>query len=212
MKPVLLVLAFAHAVSALEPVTIPLWPAGAPEITPAKIGPEQEPDRADGIRRLTNVTVPTITIHRPAAANGTAVVVCPGGGYRILAIEHEGTKVCEFLNTLGVTSVLLKYRVPARDPADPGREALQDAQRAMGILRHRAAEFGIRPDRIGMLGFSAGGHLTVMTCLQANARTYPQDPALDSPDRFIRPTLSAKKIRSRCVRKSKSPPPRRRSA
>lgn len=182
MKPVLLTLALAHAVSALEPVTIRLWPTGAPETGATQIGPERELDRADGIRRLTDVTDPTISIHRPVAANGTAVIVCPGGGYRILAIEHEGTQVCDFLHSLGITAVLLKYRVPARDPANPGREALQDAQRAMGILRHRAAEFGIRPDRIGMLGFSAGGHLTVMASLHANDRTYPQDPTLDTPD------------------------------
>jgi acetyl esterase/lipase len=182
MKSILLAISFALVSQAAEPVTIKLWPQGAPEKPGIKIGPEDELKKGDGIKRVTNVTDPTITIYKPENANGTSVLVCPGGGYGILAIEHEGTKVCEYLNTLGVTGILLKYRVPKRDPADPSREPLQDAQRAMGILRHRAAEFGLKPDRIGILGFSAGGHLTVMTTLHANDRTYPQDPAMDVPD------------------------------
>lgn len=182
MKPLLLLLTFTFAIQAGEPITIKLWPQGAPEKPGVKIGPEEEILKNDGIKRVTNVTDPTLTIYKPANANGTSVIVCPGGGYSILAIEHEGTQVCEYLNTLGVTAALLKYRVPRRDPMDPNREPLQDAQRAMGILRHRAAEFGLKPDRIGILGFSAGGHLTVMTALHANDRTYSQDPALDVPD------------------------------
>lgn len=172
----------ALSVTAAEPVTIKLWPQGAPEQHGVKIGPEEEIQKGDGIKRVTNVTDPTITIYKPEKANGTSVIVCPGGGYGILAIEHEGTKVCEYLNTLGVTSVLLKYRVPRRDPANPSREPLQDAQRAIGILRHRATELGLKPDRIGILGFSAGGHLTVMATLHANDRTYTQDTTLDAPD------------------------------
>jgi acetyl esterase/lipase len=182
MKPLLFLLTFTFAIQAGEPITIKLWPQGAPEKPGVKIGPEEVLQKNDGIKRVTNVTDPTVTIYKPDNANGTSVVVCPGGGYNILAIEHEGTQVCEYLNTLGVTAVLLKYRVPRRDPIDPSREPLQDAQRAMGILRHRAPEFGLKADRIGILGFSAGGHLTVMTSLHANDRTYPQDPALDVPD------------------------------
>lgn len=182
MKTLLFLLTFTFAIQAGEPITIKLWPQGAPEKPSVKIGPEEVIQKNDGIKRLTNVTDPTLTIYKPSNANGTSVIVCPGGGYSILAIEHEGTQVCEYLNTLGVTAVLLKYRVPRRDPMNPSREPLQDAQRAMGILRHRAAEFGLKADRIGILGFSAGGHLTVMTSLHANDRTYPQDPALDVPD------------------------------
>lgn len=169
-------------VCAAEPVTLTLWPKGAPEKPGFKIDAEQEQHKGDGIKRLTNVSVPTLTVQRPEKANGTAVIVCPGGGYSILAIEHEGTQVCDYLNSLGVTTALLKYRVPRRDPVNPSVEPLQDAQRAIGILRHRAAEFGIKPDRIGILGFSAGGHLTVLAALHANERTYEQDPALDVPD------------------------------
>lgn len=184
MKIAAAVLCFAVTAAAADPVIVRLWPQGAPEKPGVTVGPEQEirREKDDGIKRLTNVSEPTLTVFRPEHPNGTAVLVCPGGGYSILAIEHEGSQVCERLAKLGVTPVLLKYRVPRRDPADPGREPLQDAQRAMGILRQRAAEFGIRPDRIGILGFSAGGHLAVMTALHANERTYAADPALDAAD------------------------------
>lgn len=184
MKIAAAVLCFAFTAAAADPVIVRLWPQGAPEKPGVTVGPEQEirREKDDGIKRLTNVSEPTLTVFRPEHPNGTAVLVCPGGGYSILAIEHEGSQVCERLAKLGVTPVLLKYRVPRRDPADPGREPLQDAQRAMGILRQRAAEFGIRPDRIGILGFSAGGHLAVMTALHANERTYAADPALDAAD------------------------------
>ncbi|MEO6785444.1 MAG: alpha/beta hydrolase, partial [Chthoniobacteraceae bacterium] len=110
------------------------------------------------------------------------VIVAPGGGYSILAIEHEGTQVCEYLNSLGVTCALLKYRVPARSHDDPSKEPLQDAQRAIGLVRHHAAEWGVKPDRVGILGFSAGGHLTVMATLHPNDRTYTIAPALDVED------------------------------
>lgn len=143
---------------------------------------EIKKEKDDGVKRLGNVSDPTITIYPADKPNGTAVLVCPGGGYGILAIEHEGTQVCDYLRTLGVTPVLLKYRVPRRDNEDPSRVPLQDTQRAMGILRHRAAEFGILPDRIGILGFSAGGHLSIMAALQSGSRTYEQDAALDVAD------------------------------
>ena len=132
--------------------------------------------------RVTNVSEPTLSVYRPEKQNGTAVVVCPGGGYSILAIEHEGTRVCEWLNSLGVTAVLLKYRVPARDKQNPSVEPLQDAQRAVGIVRKNAAAWGINPGRIGILGFSAGGHLAVMAALHPSERTYPLDPALEVED------------------------------
>lgn len=177
-------LTFATFTAAAEPVTIHLWPKGAPEKEGFKIEPEAEikKEKDDGVKRLGNVSDPTITIYPADKPNGTAVLVCPGGGYGILAIEHEGTQVCDYLRTLGVTPVLLKYRVPRRDNEDPSRVPLQDTQRAMGILRHRAAEFGILPDRIGILGFSAGGHLSIMAALQAGTRTYEQDAALDVAD------------------------------
>ncbi|MBL9132101.1 MAG: alpha/beta hydrolase [Verrucomicrobiaceae bacterium] len=169
---------------AAEPIELKLWPQGAPEKTGFKSEPEKKivKEPSDGVVRLTNVTEPMITVFKPEKPNGTSVLVCPGGGYGILAYEHEGSQVCDFLNQHGVTGILLKYRVPRRDPNDPSREPLQDTQRAIGLIRHHAAEWGLKQDRVGILGFSAGGHLTVMTALHANDRTYKTDPALDVED------------------------------
>ena len=169
---------------AAEPITLKLWPGGAPEPAGFKAEPEtvMPPKDEKDVKRVSNVSEPTIAVFKPEKPNGTAVIVCPGGGYRILAIEHEGTQVCDYLNTLGVTCVLLKYRVPARAKENPSKEPLQDAQRAIGLVRHHAAEWGIDPARVGILGFSAGGHLTVMATLHANERTYTTDPALDVED------------------------------
>ncbi|RBP44298.1 acetyl esterase/lipase [Roseimicrobium gellanilyticum] len=180
----LLAFALASVVSAhaADPIIVKLWPKGAEEPAGFKAEPEKSEKKQDGIERTSHVSDPTITVYRPEKPNGTAVLVCPGGGYNILASEHEGTMVCDFFVKKGVTAILLKYRVPRRDPQDPSKYPLQDAQRAMGIIRHRAAEWSINPERIGILGFSAGGHLTVMTTLHPNERTYTQDPALDKED------------------------------
>ena len=187
-RPSLLLLSLLAALPlhASEPLVVRLWPSGAPEKPGVTIEAEKriEPKSEKDVLRVTNVTEPTLTVYRPAppiTPNGTAVLVCPGGGYGILAIEHEGTQVCDWLNSLGVTAVLLKYRVPVRDKT-PGYEPLQDAQRAVGIVRQNALQWGINPKRIGILGFSAGGHLSVMASLHANERTYPTDPALDVAD------------------------------
>ena len=187
-RPSLLLLSLLAALPlrASEPLVVKLWPAGAPEKPGVAIEAEKriEPKSEKDVLRVTNVTEPTLTVYRPAPPiipNGTAVLVCPGGGYGILAIEHEGTQVCDWLNSLGVTAVLLKYRVPVRDKT-PGYEPLQDAQRAIGIVRQNALHWGINPKRVGILGFSAGGHLSVMASLHANERTYPTDPTLDVAD------------------------------
>jgi acetyl esterase/lipase len=171
------------AIEAAEPVVVKLWPEGAPEKPSVVIEPEKviPPKGENDVLRITNVSDPTISVYRPEQPNGAAVLVCPGGGYGILAMEHEGTQVCEWLNQLGVTAVLLKYRVPVRQLV-PGFEPLQDAQRAMGILRKRASEWAIDPRRIGILGFSAGGHLAVMAALHANERMYRTDPEWDDVD------------------------------
>ncbi len=185
----------AASLQAAEPLTVKLWPLGAPE--PAGFIPAAEaivPPRNGAQKRLTNVSVPTISLYRPERPNGTAILVAPGGAYSFLAIEHEGTQVCERLTALGVTCALLRYRVPMRSADDPSREALQDAQRAMGWLRQRAAEWNIRPDRVGLLGFSAGGHLAVSLALQANLRTYAFDRSFDVDDttpNFVVPVYPA---------------------
>lgn len=184
LLPLLSILSTVASLHAVEPLTLKLWPKGAQEPAGFKVEAETEiPKKNDAdVKRVTNVSEPTITIFKAEKPNGTAVIVAPGGGYHILAIEHEGSQVCEYLNSLGVTCALLKYRVPARTKDDPSKEPLQDAQRAIGLVRHHAAEWGIKADRIGILGFSAGGHLTVMATLHANDRTYTTDPALDVDD------------------------------
>jgi acetyl esterase/lipase len=173
----------AAAAQASEPLTLKLWSEGAPEKPGVVIEAEKriEPKGPNDVLRVTNVSDPTLTVFKPEKPNGTSVVVCPGGGYGILAIEHEGTQVCEWLNSLGVTAILLKYRVPVRNKL-PGVEPLQDAQRAIGLVRHHAGEWGLNPRRVGILGFSAGGHLAVMTALSTNERTYRTDPAVDVED------------------------------
>ncbi|TLD69021.1 alpha/beta hydrolase [Phragmitibacter flavus] len=187
LTPLLALFGFAlssQLVAAELSTVLELWPKGAPEAEGFKMEAEHEvPKKSDtDVKRVTNVTVPTIAVYKPEKPNGTAVIVCPGGGYSILAIEHEGTQVCEWLNTLGVTGILLKYRVPARDKADPSKVPVQDLQRAMGLVRKNAEAWGFKADRVGVLGFSAGGNLAVLGSLHANERTYMVDPALDVED------------------------------
>ena len=163
-----------------------VWPGTAPG-EKGGLGPERDTTTAKDnliagrpVIRLGNVSDPTITVYRPDADKdtGAAVVVCPGGGYYILAMDLEGTEVCQWLNSVGVTGVLLKYRVPQRE-GHPGYAApLQDVQRAVGLVRQNAKEWGIDPARVGVLGFSAGGHLCA--ALAANsARTYPRVDGAD---------------------------------
>jgi acetyl esterase/lipase len=163
------------------PNIIELWPNGAPG-EKSDIDDERDMTKpTDGliagkpVIRLGNVSKPTVRIYRPPAdrATGAAVVVCPGGGYHILAMDLEGTEVCDWLNSIGVTAVLLKYRVPERSGLEKHIAALQDAQRALGLVRQRAKEFGIDPQRIGTLGFSAGGHLSAALSSNYRERIYP---------------------------------------
>lgn len=167
---------------------IKLWP-GTPPGKIAATQPELDTSGPDGrmvagkpVIRLGHVSEPMITVYSPPADKntGAAVIVCPGGGYNILAYDLEGSEVCEWLNTIGVTGVLLKYRVP-RAPGSSGRpvEPLQDAQRAMSIVRSKATEWGIKQDRIGVLGFSAGGNLAARLCTNYDDRKYD---AIDSVD------------------------------
>lgn len=160
--------------------SIRLWSQTAPGET-EEIGPERDMTKpTDGliagrpVIRIGNVSIPTITVYPapPDKATGAAVLVCPGGAYRILAWDLEGTEVCEWLNSIGVTGVLLKYRVPARRDVPRHTAALQDAQRACGILRQRAKEWRLDPARIGVLGFSAGGHLAAALSTSFEKRQY----------------------------------------
>jgi acetyl esterase/lipase len=131
--------------------------------------------------RLGNVSEPTLTIYRPTPERetGAAVLVCPGGGYNILAMDLEGTETCEWLNSIGVTAALLKYRVPRREGRQPSDAPLQDAQRAINVLRFRASEWGIDPKRIGCLGYSAGANLSTMLSTKFASVTYPKADGAD---------------------------------
>lgn len=163
------------------PKPIALWPGAAPG-EKVDIGEERDTTKPTDnliagkrLIRLGNVSKPTISIYRPPTDKntGAAVLVCPGGAYHILALDLEGAEVCEWLNSIGVSGVLLKYRVPRRAGLEKHTAPLQDAQRAMGLLRTQAPELGIDPKRIGVLGFSAGGHLAAALSTNHAARSYP---------------------------------------
>jgi acetyl esterase/lipase len=169
----------AVGMGAEKPLTLDVWPGKAPG-DKGDIGGEKVEGSKPGeapVKRITNVTRPTIAVFRPAKDKdtGAAVLVAPGGGYNILAYDKEGEEVAQWLNTIGVTGVVLKYRVPRRADTPKGApppQALMDAQRAMSLVRSKAGEWGLDPKRIGMLGFSAGGHLTAWTSTNFDKRAY----------------------------------------
>jgi acetyl esterase/lipase len=162
---------------------IPLWPEGVPGEAELKLPAESVEKKGEHqIDIRSHVSNPTLTFYPAPEPNGTAILVCPGGGYNILADSHEGTDVCEWLNKIGVSAALLRYRVPRREQLAKHEAPLQDVQRAMGILNKRATEWKIKTDRIGILGFSAGGHLAVMALTSDGTRTYPLDPDTDQTD------------------------------
>ncbi len=140
---------------------IPLYPEAVPNSKPSDIK-EKISTEPDGILRLSNVVRPTLTMFLPskAQATGDAVIICPGGGYSILAFDYEGTEEAQRFADAGIAAFVLKYRLPD-DSIMREKEIgpLQDAEQAMIILRSRAAEWNINPHRIGIMGFSAGGHL-----------------------------------------------------
>jgi len=167
-------------------LTIPLWAHGAPGSQPNP-GPEIDTTTAKDrlvagkpVIRLGSVSTPTITRYTPTINNtGAAIVVFPGGTYHILAIDLEGTEVCDWLNSIGVTCILLKYRVPDSGPYPKSSAALQDAQRALGVVRSHAAEWHIDSHRIGVLGFSAGAHLAAALSTHFDQRLYDSIDAAD---------------------------------
>jgi acetyl esterase/lipase len=182
-------IALCSASVAAEPVVVKVWP-GTPPGESGKIGAEKFLQQKPGekkIIRVTNVTVPTLSIFRPDEGKGTgaAVIICPGGAYHILAWDLEGEEVAAWLNSIGVTGIVLKYRVPRRPgtPASaPPAQALMDAQRAVSLVRSKAAEWRLDPKRVGIMGFSAGGHLAAATATNFDKRTYPPIDAVDQVD------------------------------
>ena len=172
---------------ASEPTVLKLWPAAPPGenlgLPPESDRTRPEDDLIAGRRviRLGNVSTPQIAVYQPdpQIAGGAAVVICPGGGHYILAYDLEGTEVAEWLCSIGVTAVVLKYRVPARDRSKDWVEAVQDAQRAMSIVRKNAERWGVDSTRIGICGFSAGGETAALTSIFLNERQYDAIDAID---------------------------------
>lgn len=171
-----------------DPIVVDVWPGK----TPGDVGISGEeksltyesPLTAGPTRLITNVTKPTLTIYQPDGKKNTGMtmLICPGGGYHNLFWELEGEEVAAWLNSLGMTGIILKYRCPRR-PGDvkgePPLGPLLDAQRAVSLVRSRAEEWKIDPKKIGMVGFSAGGHLALATATSFEKRTYESIDAVD---------------------------------
>ncbi|MEZ6114055.1 MAG: alpha/beta hydrolase [Pirellulaceae bacterium] len=179
-----------HSLLADGPRVIDVWPARAPGVAAdAVLENKSEQNERIGTR-VTSVSKPTLTIYRPAKEKDTkaAVVICPGGGYHILALDLEGTEVARWLNEIGVTGIVLQYRVPRAKELAKHELPLKDAQRAISIVRQHANDWGIEPDKIGILGFSAGGHLAATASTNFSTRTYD---AVDATDEIsCRPDFS----------------------
>lgn len=189
LKLLILLLALTGPAIAAEQQVINLWPGKPPGETkelPPEVDTTKPTDNLIAGRRLMrigNVSTPSLTVYPAPAdkATGTSIIICPGGGHHILAWDLEGTEVAEWLNSIGVTAFVLKYRVPSRALAkeEPRwRAAVQDAQRAMSLVRSRAKEFAINPERIGIMGFSAGGETALLAAL-FEERTYEHRDAAE---------------------------------
>ncbi|HTT18274.1 MAG TPA: alpha/beta hydrolase [Candidatus Sulfotelmatobacter sp.] len=209
MKPLLLALGFIFALVGLRAQTptwqpspghtqVSIWPGTAPDAQPVAAPEDETTTVTDKLIAgrpwifVSHVSRPTMTVYSPTGKNaGAAVVVFPGGGYQILAIDLEGSEVCDWLTSKGITCVLLKYRVPGvggypksapypkSGPYPESPMALEDAQRTIGLLRFHAADWHIDPQKIGVLGFSAGGHLSAAISTHFEKRLYAAVDAAD---------------------------------
>lgn len=163
---------------------IPLYPDGIPNSKPAAPDKEARDVRPDGLVFITGTTIPTLTVFKPEkqSASRTAIIILPGGGYHGTAIKHEGTDIARELNEWGVTAFVLKYRIP-NDETMVNKEIgpLQDAQQAISLVRAGAAKWNIDPHKIGIMGFSAGGHLA------STAATHFNKPQIANPKVSVRP-------------------------
>ena len=172
--------------------TIDLWPAGAPGMPvspPTETVRERSTDPAYNDRIVLGVTQPGMTVFRPARPNGAAVLIMPGGGYSWVVVDKEGYEVARLLAAQGITVFVLFYRRPGDGWAAGPDVALQDAQRAMGLIRHRARRYGLDPAKICAMGFSAGGHVCADLLTRFATRTYAPVDAADA--RSARPDAAA---------------------
>ncbi len=172
---------------AMAQTTIPLYSGTIPNSKPTPN--KEKTEQRDGMIIVSRISVPTLTIFQPTEvkANGTAVIVCPGGGYWVNASGHEGKDVAEAFNEIGVTVFVLKYRIP-NDTTMKVKEIgpLQDAQQAIKIVRERAKEWNVNPNRIGIMGFSAGGHLASTAGTHFKTSSIPNDKNINlRPDFMI---------------------------
>lgn len=178
-------------------ITLKVWPNGAPGAIENKNYKEEFVKRPDNFKRIAQVSNPTITVYLPPKekATGTAVIICPGGGYAYLAIETEGDDIAKWLNKLGIAGIVLKYRLPS-DMIMKNKSIgpLQDAQEAFRIVRRNAEKWGINENKIGVIGFSAGGHLASTISTHYNEKVYESDNTNCRPDFsiLIYPVISMK--------------------
>lgn len=170
-----------------NPPILPLWP-GTPPGPPLSVGPERDATaERDGlvagqrVMRLADIATPSLHVYLPSPRKrtGAGVVVCPGGGFHILAWDLEGTEVAAWLNSIGVAAFVLKYRVPTAAQNPPHLAPAMDAQRTLRLVRHHARDWGIRPERVGILGFSAGGKTAGVAALQNGRALYDPADAID---------------------------------
>jgi acetyl esterase/lipase len=172
------VIAGNASAGANDPEVVDLWPGKAPGET-TDVGEGKLLDKGDGLKRVTDIVKPTLLVYRPdkATDTGTTLIIAPGGAYKYLAMDHEGETVAKWCASIGVTGVVLKYRVPRR-PDNP-QACFQDGQRAVSLVRSKAGAWGINPDRIGMIGFSAGGGVTNFVLSNPEKRSYEAVDAID---------------------------------
>jgi acetyl esterase/lipase len=183
---------YEGALTAKPTVELKLWPGTAPGEKTGEIGEEKtEPGKETmPILRVSNVTVPTLAVYQPIQQTTEAcVIVFPGGGYNILSCNLEGTEIAHWLNSFGVTAVVVKYRVPRRAGLPKHLAPLQDAQRAVRLVRKNAEAWKIDPKKIGVLGFSAGAHLTLMAATNYDETVY--EPVDDADQLSARPDFAA---------------------
>jgi endo-1,4-beta-xylanase len=158
----------ALPVLSAEPLEIPLWEKGPPGFEGRKDEKEKKDVQKSGEYKVTNVHNPTLTVFLPPKekATGVGVVIAPGGGFRELWVMHEGINEAKWLNERGIAAFVLKYRLPREkdSPYKLEEQPAQDGQRAMRLVRSKAKEWGVDPNRLGIMGFSAGGELTALTC------------------------------------------------
>ncbi len=183
MKKLMLLMTVFAAIKANAQTEMPLYSGAVPNSKQA--ANKEAAVSKDNVLRISKVSVPTLTVYKPANPNGMSVIICPGGGYSILAFDKEGTRVAEEMNKWGITAFVLKYRLPDDTTnIDRSTAPLMDAQQAIRLVRSKAAEWGLKKDKIGIMGFSAGGHLasTAATHFSSNVDVTNKDTTSVRPD------------------------------